>query len=291
MSDQKPIAAWVFDPRRPSLFFKRKKNDHAQLNLMTCSISEKCPLFAKNQCMNSSGLYSRCIFGRKRAIGGPTGRARGLNKWISDYEKEYASVWDKSFSATLDRLTLIEDWVWVPYSHATMNNAVPFKDHAGEWIGGGSSWIKKEDFTPANIRSIILFRPQALFGGEISGYQREEMPKFVLHLAEVFPDLYEQTFNQFPELAPYRQFVAKKVGRKAYVKTLKQGCSVYLDDDKKKGTWCWTGLHLVSHDFRPSFFLRESEYTSLEVKFVPTDTLVVTVTSEDQVVGTTVFAD
>lgn len=65
---------------------------------------------------------------------------------------------------------------------------------------GNGDIIKKEDFTPEFIVELIKYRPEALMGGEITSYQKKEVPKFCNQLKRYMPDMFEKVKEIYPEV-------------------------------------------------------------------------------------------
>jgi hypothetical protein len=85
----------------------------------------------------------------------------------------------------------IGDYIYLHYAHINMNEGVPFLAKS-YLFSSGMPFLLKKDFTLENIIKMIKFRPQALFGGEITEYQQKTVPLFLQHLQLKYPELFGQ---------------------------------------------------------------------------------------------------
>jgi hypothetical protein len=178
-------------------------------------------------------------------------------------------------------MAIVGDFVYLPYSFITMNPYVPFSTREGLFFKKGDPLLPKEHLTIENIVKICDFRPQAMMGGEITSYQKEEIPKFVKHLSEFFPNLYAELVTQIPRMG---NISLTNIGRKAYLFSLIPNVGEFVDCHKSH--WCWDGEYLMSGDSKASFMLVD-KFTEIKIK--PTEDAVVTITDEKQVGCATKF--
>lgn len=237
MSDAKVIFANVFDPTQPSIFGKSKASKPARATTVTCSC-ESCPLLSQKQCVMLRILGDNCPYGTRRTESGPTRRAAKFHSWISERRKRSVS---KVTNPPPQKLTFIGDYVFLPYSHANMCTAVPFGKHS-TGFNSGSDFMKREYWTLANLLKLIDFRPQALFGGEISSYQKESVPLLIQHVREVDGEMWSQLIAARPQydVAP------NYVGRKALVRTLAYPITIPAKDSRYPVSWAWDGQKLTT---------------------------------------------
>ena len=59
--------------------------------------------------------------------------------------------------------------------------------------------LLKRNFTSEFIVELINYRPRAMMGGEITSYQREEVPKFCSQLKRYMPDMSEKVKKYIPK--------------------------------------------------------------------------------------------
>ena len=265
----------IFEPTKS--LFKSNRNKKAECHTIDCTHSDQCGLFARGECSYLRALgWQRCPYGKFRTQTGYTPRARAYGTWIYDRKKEYENV--GRLSGHTDMMAIVGDYVFLPYAHMTMNENVPFIAKGGAFLHG-NCFLPKEHFTIDNIIKICNFRPQALFGGEIKTYQQEEVPKFLIHLSECMPDLFDVLCGQY-ERAKTAFEERNYVGRKALLSTIKPNIGELKDIHG--GLWTWDGTYLTSKNSHASFLLIErKEYTELRIK--PTEEAIVKITDNDQV--------
>jgi len=277
-NEHKLIHAHVYEPHRA--LFKSNKNDRSQCQTVSCHNSENCDLFKRKECswIGAYG-YSRCPYGTYSKIDGFTRRARKYYSWLSDKKDLYKDVLDALRQAS-DVMAIIGDFIYLPYSFMTMNDDIPFKEKGG-FFAKGCCFLNKEFFNIDTVVKICTFRPQAMMGGEIKSYQKEEVPKFVKHLSEQFPDLYKELCNRLENIS---NISLTNVGREAYLNTLKFDVGEFKDIHG--ATWQWDGKYLISNNSHASFMLI-SKFD--ELRLIPREDVTVKITDDNQVSDKTIF--
>lgn len=284
----KIVHAHVYNPENS--LFKSRKNDRAECQVVTCSNSENCGLFKRGECATIAMLDARnCPYGKKSYEYGFTRKARGFGKWISERKEKYKDALGK-LGSYKKKLAIVGDYVFLPYAHMNMNKDLPVSSH-GSFMNNGSHFIDIKAFDVNLIMNIIRFRPQALFGGEITSYQKEVVPMFVMHLKEEMPEMYALVVKEHE----YVENIIKNfspVGRKALVHTLRPGTVVTKYHDTTKLStqhWTWDGEYLSSTDAGMTFAI--VNYDECIIKMRPKKGEAVVITSEDQVDENTEYVD
>ena len=275
----KPVHFNVFTPH--DAIFKSSRKEKAEVQIVLCGRSEDCELLKRGECSwRAAFSWHACPYGHYRKFKGFTHKARAYTTWISDQKKKYEGVpYLKDHS---DVLAFVGDYVFLPYSHMDMSDAGFIQKSEG-FLVHGCSFLKKEKFTVENIEYLIHFRPQAWMGGEITSYQKEEVPKFVKHLQEKCPDLFKQLLEYDPCFEGIIDKYSYK-GRKAKLITLMPNIGEFVDIHKAH--WIWDGEYLNSKDSHASFML-VSKFSELRIK--PTLDAIVEITNDDQVNDKTEF--
>lgn len=236
----KIIHANVYDPSAPSIF-KSKANDRAECQTITC-INESCPLLARGECFMRGGLFgNRCPYGSAKRHKGPTKRAAKFHAWIREQKEEHKGV--PFLQPAQNKMEFIGEYVLLPYSHMTMCDSVPFKSRAG-FASSGDPYLPREFWTLKTVIALLNYRPMAMMGGEIVSYQREEIPKFLLHLRELDKDMWQQLITAIPQY----DVEANHIGRKAVLATLNHPIE-WTEVDKKYNYpvhWKWDGETLTT---------------------------------------------
>ena len=253
-----------------------KKKESSEVTQIICSAYDKCELYAKGRCVcRGFNLFSwdNCKFGKVKTISGPTRRAKSfstfqrVHKECDTYEKVKAPE-DQKLFRTNGYIGMKLSYV----GYSEENNCLTDPSFSsGGWI-----YVKEEDFTNKFIHHVCIFKPQAIMGGIIKGYQQKIVPEFLYQLKSYLPDIY----NRFVQ--EYSEFSVKEVnyvGKKAYVKTLRKGCVI-------KG-FTFDGECLYNSNYYISFFFINNAQTEVRVKV--TDSMVVEITDNSQVDENTMF--
>jgi hypothetical protein len=272
---QELINAHIFNPA-----FKEVK---ARCELTFCDNSEKCPLLKKGKCVQYIGIFGgvRCPHGTNKIEYGFTKRASHFRSWMKDKEKQYESVLEKvDCKYAYEKLVDLGDYVYLPYPHITNYvNSLPFV------VNG--NFCKKEDFTPSVMLSIIGFRPLALMGGVITGFQEKEAPRFVDHLMTEMPEKYAELIKEYPEIqTKFSKEKMNYVKRKAILSTVKIGSEF---KDHNGNMLVWDGEYFVCDDWKSLFLPFRCKAASIKTK--PEENETIEILSNDQVDENTKFAD
>lgn len=183
-----------YDPRNS--LFKSSKSDREEVKVYTCNNSENCDAYKRNKCVMLNGLFSHsCPYGKIKREEGYTKAARRCGELIRKRKDEYEDIaYSKS---VLKFVCYIGDYVFLPLPHL-INYSNSIRDRS--FFKGGGDIIRKEDFTPEFIVELLKFKPRALMGGEITSYQKVEIPKFCSQLKRYMPDMFEKVKKIYPEI-------------------------------------------------------------------------------------------
>lgn len=194
ISNYIPINFTYYDPRNS--LFKAGRSDREIVTIYTCNNSENCDACKRNKCVMLNGLYSHpCPYGQMRREEGYTKAARRCGDLIRKSKEEYGDV--AHSKGDLKFLCYIGDYVFLPLPHL-INYSNSIRDKS--FFKGNGDIIKKEDFTPEFIVELIKYRPRALMGGEITSYQREDVPIFCTQLKRYMPEMFEKVKSLYPEI-------------------------------------------------------------------------------------------
>ena len=280
--NERPISKVVFNPE--NALFKETRNSRASCTVIWCKLAD-CPLLASGACMWRPPLgWTRCPYGRVATEEGPTKRAQSCGDWIRNRQELHPGVGDVGYPAK--RMALVGDYVYLPYVHADMNKSVPFLEHSGVFTSG-TFLISREFWTLETVLAILDFRPQAMMGGEITSYQKDEVPLFLLHLRETDATMWAALIAVRPEL----DTVPNHVGRKALLRTLTPPIK-WVSNHKYPVVWRWDGEFVVttSKDAYSSTW-GNLKLESLELRARPETNAVVVVRDNAWVNENTEFVD
>ena len=127
-----------------------------------------------------------------------------------------------------------------------MCQEVPFVRHSSLFVSGVPFVIKNE-LTPERIAILARFKPQALMGGEITNYQKKELPAFLFHLKQRFPELYKAAAELEPMIYEKTTNIDGIQALKATLKDIPPGTikGYQLDRmDRKMDVISWDGREL-----------------------------------------------
>lgn len=260
-----------------------------EASVISCNMHESCSLFKNNQCVRVRSLGNQsCAYGKEETVVGYTSKAKKYHDFRNKWKNHEAYGMLKHPPA---KLGAMGDFVFFPYPHVGISETEKKElKLVDPWkINRGKQFIELERFDVDFIHRLCSFKPQAMMGGEISKYQKEVVPSFMTHLAEVMPDLYEAFTTAHPEFSGK----IDHVGRKAYLKTLNP--SPILDANKNypnlDSAWYWDGELLTYTGGHISRISVIKDYEIENIVIRPTDKSVVTVADNNQVNQKTVFVD
>lgn len=267
-----------------SSIFKTSKNDKAETQSIFCS-QEDCPLLAKGQCIETN-TFANCIYGKYQREDGPTRRAKSFSTWVEQKQEENKGI--PYLGHAPKKIEFIGDYVYLPYSHMTMNERVPFLSRS-RFLSSGSPFLKKEDWNIKSIVSIVDFHPKALFGDTIMSYQANEIPLFLSHLEEKDNDLFQELIKLRPELYSKKK---NSIGRRAILKTVNFPIE-FKTNSKYPVSWKWDGKFLTTNS--ENAFNKTwgdiKKFNIVEIKIEPSNETEIKIQSEDWVNKSTIFID
>ena len=229
-----PFYFTCFDPNNS--FFKSKSNERARVTIYSCSNCENCQAYKDKACALLNGLWGGdCPYGNIHTEVGPTKRAKGCSSFIYKYKEQYKDILPNSFSSA-NHTYKIGDYIYLgPLYH--LSNYVNSIEDCG-LVGYEKKFLPVENFTKETVERLINFRPQALLGGTITSYQKENVPMFLFDIKTNFPEMWaelkkDKNYEDVLNSINYK-------GKKAILQTLKPGTvkvGIYLYNwDGKKLT-------------------------------------------------------
>jgi len=267
-------------------FFAPSKSTKAECRILKCTRSTDCDLHTKGQCSCLKFFPDWCPHGSMTCEVGWTARAKKYYSWIRTHKEEYAAVLNK-LKGPNNVLAVVGDWVYLPYSHMTRNRDLPFRSHANI-ISSGGPFLPKDQFTIDNIKAIIDFKPRGYNGRIIEDYQKEEIPKFLKHLQESMPKIFNELCTKYPEVKD-KLNTWSHVGRKALLRTITKGVEVVQERTDRTEVWIWDGEYLTSTT--AELFFAVVPYSDIEIKIKPEADATIKISDDNQVCSDTIFVD
>jgi len=202
-----------------SWIISENRHKRAMACWYTCEKTDECPLFKDGKCACFRyiiGSNLKCPNAVYHVEIGPTKRAKSHYDWIAE-RKTRLQPNAKEFN---QKIAETADHIFVPMAHLdTMS---------GQQVEGvvNEHFFCKDDFNAETVERIVRHRPHTLFDNTvIRSYVDKEIPKFLLQLKDIFPDIYEEWKAKYPESAE-KYTEMSSVGRTAYISTLPDGCKV-----------------------------------------------------------------
>lgn len=276
MSDEL-IGAGIFLP-----LFSKKSSDRAMYREFYCSI-ERCPLRDRGECINAS-TFKSCPMGRVKTEQSKQKRAKAYAPWMTEHRqrvKNLEAEGKRCPSSPRDSLEFIGDLVWLPYSHITGCEEVPFKSRRNFGMSG-LPFLDRDDFTIDVVVALVKYRPNALFGGEIKRYQAEEVPRFVRALRAKAPDLFVALVEREPSVSSMVE-TAKSIT--VPIKLIPHGVvdGYLVEKEYKPVKWDGEFLTVCGRINVLGLGLATYEPDNVTVRVKPRDDLMATVTDPDLV--------
>jgi hypothetical protein len=269
-----------------SLYEPRKKSDRPELRFLRCKLDGECPLLAKGQCIQSGAILSRgCVYGYVTKEEGYTRRAQKYYsrlKELKEKRKEYPGF----PSSAARRLAVVGEYVWVPYDHASMCEAVPFLAHGGAFRLE-NPYIKVEDFTPEVVVKLARFRPYAMMGGEITIYRKTMVPQFLYHVKMDMPELWAKAVELCPEIEDKVIKPERYKDTPISVTLLSPGTRVTWDTRERDWHGVWDGEKLRMESDEATMVIGIFSYHHagpVAIEFTPTSRFKVLVHDDDELV-------
>lgn len=254
-----------------------------EASIIMCDMYKECSFYEEGKCLSvRSFATSNCKHGSTKTVKGYTSRAQKYrtfrDKWKShdNYNK---------LNYPKKKVGLIGTEVVLLISYIRIEKGLEgylFKNP--DFSSGRPNYIPYEDFNSEFIKGLLDARPQAMMGGTIDSYQREELPLVLAHIKETLPEKYNQFMEDYPEY----DVSINHVGRKAYLHTLNPGL-ITIKKGSGSEVWQWDGEYLSLQTKKSLLFLIEGDYDLESLVIKPKDTLKVEVTDNAQVNENTKF--
>jgi len=209
---------------------------------------------------------------------GPTKRAAKFCSWINEKKKQYAG---KSLQRCDPKMVRIGEYVYLPYPHLNLCKSITFARSATN-----SSFIHQDHWTVENVLRLIDFRPQAIFGGEITDYRKKEVPKILLHLREADPEMWQRVIISRPEL----DVEVNHVGRLARLVTLVPPVT-WTAGKTSPVTYTWDGEKVTTSSLNALSLFAEVKAKTVAIIIEPDEKTTVKVLDNSWVGSSTEFVD
>ena len=264
------------------------KETPQRAEIISCDRFNECSYYKSGYCLNVTAPFSdRCKYGHINVEHGYTSRAKKHYAFDSKHRghERYSKL-----KHPPKKLGLIGDEIVFPYPYIsiakTKDGGIKLNDPG---FGSDVAYIEKEKFTVDLIKRICNYRPCAMMGGVIADYQNKTVPLFLAHLKEVLPGKYKELGKESQELAKEISYI----GRNALLKTINPSDVYYKSGSYPQFNekWHWDGETLTYSSGYVHNFNVTKDYTVAEIKIIPSDKSVITISDNEQVTEETVFID
>lgn len=255
-----------------------------EASVISCAMFRECSFYKEGNCMAVRQFgTSGCKHGTVKNVKGYTSRAQKYrtfrDKWKSHDNYNKLNYPKKKVGLIGKEVVLKINFVKIEKGL----NGYLFKNPS---FGSGVVYIPYEEFDSKFIKGLLDAKPQAMMGGTITSYAKEELPLFKAHLKEVLPEKYAQFLIDYPEY----DLKINHIGRKAYLHTLNPGI-IKITKSRGVEEWEWDGEYLSLQTKKSLLFLIDGDYDLESLVIKPKDTLLVKVTDNEQVNTNTKFED
>lgn len=188
------------------IYTSNKKSGKTEVIKHTCSLTDECPLFKNRKCVRLNIFPDACPYGKTERFESPLQKSKKYKDFMKEWEEEKNKIDCKVDGYYYNCLAKIGGYIYLPYNHMNhldgKKHGIPFINYS-HVFSSGSGFMEFSNFTVETILKIKNLRPMAIMGGEITQYQKEELPKFFFHLRHFFPDLYKEASKRDSSIPLY----------------------------------------------------------------------------------------
>lgn len=253
-------------------------NEKERMVCYLCNYDGECKSYNEGKCVCQDLFlgYIKCPHSKRITDIGVTKRAKSFGIASERWKEEYKT------DIKIQNKVICEcgDYIYLPYTYLSTYRGKIFEELENNYF------LSKKYFDIEHIHKIITYKPYALMGGEITNYQKQEVPKFIRHLYENYNDLYNQYIEKYPEMKNLCESCnCNHVGRKAYLYTLNEGATF---QDCHKNTWIKKDNYMVCENY--STWLAAGTKARKCMQKIMGDEIV-EITSNDYVSEETIFVE
>lgn len=269
----KKIHYHMFNPVRHNIF-GNKKSDKATAYYIMCCNSENCNLYKKETCALRT-MLGLCPYGKKYYEEGYTQRAKNFYTWIDNKNKKNKEI--KCLSSPSIIMDKVGEYVYLPYPFVSGYKGIKLKHR---------EFLELEHFNKIEtLKEIINLIPKDLMMNKITRYQKEIVPKFVIHLSEKFPEIFKKVKKEIPRAKEIYDNHTN-VGRSAMLFSINPDIGILKDIHG--GEWTWDGKYLTSSKNKMSFGL-VPKFTEVRLKIEEDQPIIIS--DDKQTNKNTVYLD
>lgn len=263
------------------LYGDGSRNARRRAEYIYCEKAQECSAYKEGRCFCVTTLFGvSCKVGRVERVDGGTKQSKAFYT-VSETAKSNEKYSKLKYPCNV-YITKIGEKVFLtpPYIRIEELGDNDLSCH-DPGFGCNNLLTDSQRLTPQNIHKICSYTPQALLGGTISKYQTDIVPMFLKQLSKVFPERY------FDFVSAYPNFEIKQVnyvGMRAKLSTCNR-----LENykDHNGNVFHFEGDFFVCENWKSAFNPFSSKESYIKVKV--NDSMIVTITDNNQVTDDTVF--
>lgn len=255
-----------------------KSNDREMMVCYLCNYNGNCKSYNEGKCVCQDLILGqiKCPHSIKITNTGVTRKAKSFGIASEKWKEKY-----KTDIKTQNKIICeCGDYIYLPYTYLSTYRGNIFEELENDYF------LLKEYFDIKHIHKIITYKPYGLMGGEITNYQKQEVPKFIRHLYENYRNLYNQYIKEHTEMKSMCEtYCCNHVGRKAYLYTLNDGT---IFQDCHKNTWVKKENYIICENYSTWLVVGKKPRKCLQ-EIIGDE--IVEVTSNDYVSENTIFIE
>lgn len=264
--------------------FRGVKETPEEADIIHCDHASECSFYKAGKCLRCRSFMTNntCVYGKVETAHGYTSRAAKHSAWNHHFHSHpaYAKVHALDKDVTFG---IVGDYYCFCTSYAGIKGKIYDEEHIlcdDAWATNHTFFAKKEDVTADFLHKLFTAKPCSLMGGIITDYQKKIVPSMKAEIKMKAPELYAEYEKAYPEEAEITY-----VGKRAYIYSLKPGCtlkkdgmSFILTEDRSK---------LICEEYRSAFAPFKAK--KMYVEIVVEKDMVYEITNSDQVAEDTVL--
>ena len=264
-----------------NLYGDGSRNSRRRAEYIYCEKAQECSAYKEGKCFCVTTLFGvSCKVGRVANVDGGTKQSKGFYR-VSEAAKSNEKYAKLKYPHNIYITKIGEKaFLTLPYIRIEELGDNDLSCH-DPGFGCNNLLTNSERLTPPNIHKICSYMPRALMGGTISKYETDIVPMFLKQLSKVFPEKYFGFVSMYPE------FENKKInyiGMRAKLSTCNR---TEKYNDYNVNVFHFEGDFIVCENWKSAFNPFSSEEAYVKVKV--TDSMIITITDNNQVTDDTVF--
>lgn len=208
-----------------SIFSKKPSKYRAEVVACDC---ESCSLRENGMCLRVVSIARNkniCKYGVRHVYEGYTPAARSCQEWLHVFKS------DECYRKLLNvpsavHFAVIGDYYFIDTTYVGVKWTDDKYEITSDFGANTYVFVEKDKATAKFFIDLLTYTPRAMLGGAIKEYRQSIVTLIMNDIRKLVPELYAEIIRDYPGLDVDPDFVGKYV----YVKTLKPGIDIQLDD-------------------------------------------------------------